>query len=99
MAGESEQQFLRWFDLAGVQRHIKVLGIFCRLWYRDGKAGYLADLPRTLDYVRDACARYAQLEPLADFLERRVVAQLPRANARIAAGRAAAGTAAGRAPP
>jgi N-acetylmuramate 1-kinase len=91
VAGESEQQFLRWFDLVGVQRHIKVLGIFCRLWYRDGKAGYLPDLPRTLDYVRDACARYAELEPLADFLERRVVAQLPLANARIAAERAAAG--------
>ena len=44
----------------GVQRHIKVLGIFCRLWYRDGKPGYLADLPRTLDYVREACARYAR---------------------------------------
>ncbi|MBV8911117.1 MAG: phosphotransferase [Gammaproteobacteria bacterium] len=99
MAGESEQQFLRWFDLVGVQRHIKVLGIFCRLWYRDGKAGYLADLPRTLDYVRDACARYAELGPLADFLERRVVAQLPRANARIAAERAGAGAAAGRARP
>ena len=91
VAGESEQQFLRWFDLIGVQRHLKVLGIFCRLWYRDGKAGYLPDLPRTLDYVRDACARYAELEPLAGFIERRVVAQLPLANARIAAERAAAG--------
>jgi N-acetylmuramate 1-kinase len=87
VAGESEQQFLRWFDLIGVQRHIKVLGIFCRLWYRDGKAGYLPDLPRTLDYVRDACARYAELAPLVDLLERRVVAQLPRANARVAAER------------
>src|SRR5579862_1834982 len=87
MAGESEQQFLRWFDLIGVQRHLKVLGIFCRLWYRDGKAGYLADLPRTLDYVRDACARYAELGRFADFLEQRVVAQLPRSNARVAAER------------
>jgi N-acetylmuramate 1-kinase len=87
VAGESEEQFLRWFDLSGVQRHIKVLGIFCRLWYRDGKAGYLPDLPRTLDYVRDACARYAELRSLADFLERRVVAQLPHANARVAAER------------
>ena len=88
VAGESEEQFLRWFDLIGVQRHIKVLGIFCRLWYRDDKAGYLPDLPRTLDYVRDACARYAELGSLADFLERRVVAQLPLANARVAAQRA-----------
>jgi N-acetylmuramate 1-kinase len=69
-----------------VQRHIKVLGIFCRLWYRDAKPGYLPDLPRTLDYVRDACARYAELGALARFLEERVVRQLPRANARVAAG-------------
>jgi N-acetylmuramate 1-kinase len=86
--GASDAQFLRWFDLIGVQRHIKVLGIFCRLWYRDGKPGYLADLPRTLDYVRETGARYAELAPLARFLEERVVAQLPRANARIAAERA-----------
>ena len=84
-AGGSEAQFLRWFDLVGAQRHIKVLGIFCRLWYRDGKPGYLADLPRTLDYLRDACARYGELAPLAGFLERRVVAQLTVANLRAAA--------------
>ena len=91
--GGSERDFLRWFDLIGAQRHIKVLGIFCRLWYRDGKPGYLPDLPRTLDYLRDACARYAELAPLGRFIEERVVTQLPRANARIAAGGArAAGT-------
>jgi len=82
--GASDAEFLRWFDLIGVQRHIKVLGIFCRLWYRDGKPGYLADLPRTLDYVREATARYAPLAELSQFLEQRVVAQLPRANARVA---------------
>jgi aminoglycoside/choline kinase family phosphotransferase len=76
-----------------VQRHIKVLGIFCRLWYRDGKPGYLADLPRTLDYVRDTAARYAQLHPLAGFIEQRVVRQLPRANARVAAAAGAAASA------
>jgi len=85
--GASEAQFLRWFDLIGVQRHLKVLGIFCRLWYRDAKPGYLSDLPRTLDHLRDACARYAELGVLARFLEERVVPQLPRANARIAAER------------
>jgi aminoglycoside/choline kinase family phosphotransferase len=90
-AGDSEAQFLRWFDLIGVQRHIKVLGIFCRLWYRDGKPGYLPDLPRTLDYVRAVCAEHAPLAELAAFLERRVVSELPPANARVAAeqGRAA----------
>ena len=89
-AGASSGEFLRWFDLIGVQRHIKVLGIFCRLWYRDGKPGYLADLPRTLDYVREASARYRELAALARFLEERVSPQLPRANARIAAERAGA---------
>jgi aminoglycoside/choline kinase family phosphotransferase len=83
--GESEAQFLRWFDLIGVQRHIKVLGIFCRLWYRDGKSGYLADLPRTLEYVRDCCGRYAELAPLGQLLSARVAEQLARANARVAA--------------
>jgi aminoglycoside/choline kinase family phosphotransferase len=81
----AEAQFLRDFDLIGVQRHLKVLGIFARLWHRDGKPGYLLDLPRTLDYVRDTCARYAELAALGDFLERRA-AELPRANARVAAG-------------
>jgi N-acetylmuramate 1-kinase len=86
-AGASDAEFLHWFDLIGVQRHLKVLGIFCRLWYRDGKPGYLPDLPRTLEYVCEVSARYTELDPLARFLEARVVPQLPRANARIAADR------------
>jgi len=90
-AGAGDAEFLRWFDLIGAQRHIKVLGIFCRLWYRDGKAGYLPDLPRTLDYLREVSARYAELGALARFLEERVTGELPRANARIAAERARAG--------
>lgn len=85
VAAAADKQFLRDFDLIGVQRHLKVLGIFARLWHRDGKRGYLLDLPRTLDYVRDTCARYAELSALAAFLERRAVAELPRANARVAA--------------
>ncbi|MDB6089792.1 MAG: Aminoglycoside phosphotransferase [Gammaproteobacteria bacterium] len=85
LGGHDNAEFLRWFDLIGVQRHIKVLGIFARLWYRDGKAGYLNDLPLTLDYVRDTCARYTELGDLAQFLEQRVVPELPRANARVAA--------------
>jgi hypothetical protein len=67
-----------------VQRHIKVLGIFARLWYRDGKAGYLPDLPLTLDYVRETCRLYPELADLSAFLERRVAPELPRANQRIA---------------
>src|ERR1700733_5301087 len=80
-----ERQFLRDFDLIGVQRHIKVLGIFARLWHRDGKQAYLLDLPRVLDYVRDTASRYAELAKLGEFLERRIVDELPRANARVAA--------------
>jgi len=62
--------FLRWFDWIGVQRHLKVLGIFCRLWYRDGKPQYLADLPRVWQYTRDVASRYEELMPLAAMLER-----------------------------
>ena len=50
--GADAAQFLRWFDLMGVQRHLKAIGIFARLWHRDGKSGYLKDIPRTLNYVR-----------------------------------------------
>ena len=81
--GSDGREFLRWFDMIGVQRHIKVLGIFARLWYRDGKPGYLRDLPLTLDYVRDTCARYSELADLAQFIEESVVPELPRANARV----------------
>ncbi|MEO8016551.1 MAG: phosphotransferase [Pseudomonadota bacterium] len=80
--GDSEYQFLRWFDLIGVQRHLKVLGVFARLWHRDGKIGYLADLPLTLDYVRDACRRYPELVEFERWLGWRVVPLLAPANAR-----------------
>jgi aminoglycoside/choline kinase family phosphotransferase len=50
-----------WFDLAGLQRHLKVLGIFCRLNYRDGKQQYLNDLPLVAKYVLDVLQRYPQL--------------------------------------
>lgn len=59
------KRFLRWFDLIGLQRHIKVLGIFCRLHYRDDKHGYLDDLPRVYDYVVEVAGRYPEL---ADFV-------------------------------
>jgi aminoglycoside/choline kinase family phosphotransferase len=62
--------FRRWFDLVGLQRHIKVLGIFCRLWYRDGKRHYLDDLPLTWRYVIGVARRYEETAPLADLLER-----------------------------
>ncbi len=58
-------QFYRGFEWMGLQRHLKVLGIFARINYRDGKPGYLADTPRFVGYVRAVCARYAALAPLA----------------------------------
>ena len=81
-AGSNDTQMLRWFDVIGVQRHLKVLGIFARLWYRDGKSGYLDDLPLTLRYVIDTCARFTQLLPLRDFLLEHTLSALAAANAR-----------------
>jgi aminoglycoside/choline kinase family phosphotransferase len=82
--GADAQQLIEWVDLIGVQRHLKVLGIFARLWYRDGKPGYLRDLPLTLEYVLEACARQPRLAPLGEFLARRALPALPAANARAA---------------
>ncbi|GAA0911527.1 N-acetylmuramate/N-acetylglucosamine kinase [Rothia nasimurium] len=65
-------RFRRWFDLTGLQRHIKILGLFCRLCYRDGKPGYLADLPRVLRYVLDTARRHADTAPLADLIEAKI---------------------------
>lgn len=84
-AGASDRELMRWVDLIGVQRHLKVLGIFARLWYRDGKSGYLADLPLTLRYVVQACAQHRELTALGRLLERRAAPELSRANARVAA--------------
>jgi N-acetylmuramate 1-kinase len=84
LAGGSLAQMLRWFDTIGLQRHIKVLGIFARLNWRDGKKGYLADLPRTLEYVRDAAARFPELGEFSRFVQSRLVGALPAANVRAA---------------
>jgi len=81
-AAGSEAELLRAFDLIGVQRHIKVLGIFARLYHRDGKPGYLGDLPLTLRYVLETCAAYPELTELGRFLERRAAPRLAEANAR-----------------
>jgi len=78
--GESE--FIRGFDLVGLQRHIKVLGIFARLYYRDGKSQYLKDLPRVLRYTRDAAAAYPETAQFADFLAKRVDPEFPIAQQR-----------------
>jgi hypothetical protein len=84
--GADDGEFLRWFDLVGLQRHLKVLGIFARLWYRDGKIGYLADLPLTLEYVRDTAARYPALHAFARWVGQRLVPALAPATARAREG-------------
>ncbi len=68
-----EKQFRRYFELMGVQRHIKAAGIFCRLNHRDGKDGYLEDIPRTLSYIVDVAPRYQELEFLIDLIESQVL--------------------------
>src|SRR5512143_201669 len=61
--------FWRDFEWMGVQRQLKVLGIFARLAHRDGKRGYLDEMPRVMDYLRGACARYGALHPLLGLLD------------------------------
>ena len=62
-------EFYRNFEWMGVQRHIKVLGIFARLCHRDGKDGYLKDMPLVMDYLRRTCERYPELAPMAHLLD------------------------------
>lgn len=62
-------EFYRDFEWMGVQRHIKVLGIFARLYHRDGKDGYLKDMPLVSKYLRKACERYSQLHPMLKLLD------------------------------
>jgi N-acetylmuramate 1-kinase len=62
-------EFWRSFEWMGLQRHLKVLGIFARINYRDGKPKYLADTPRFLGYARATAQRYAALSPLLRLLD------------------------------
>ena len=61
--------FIKWFDFMGLQRHIKVLGIFARLHLRDGKDGYLKDIPLTLKYVLETGAKYEETQSLVELLK------------------------------
>ncbi|MCU7958694.1 MAG: phosphotransferase [gamma proteobacterium symbiont of Bathyaustriella thionipta] len=71
-----EAGFLPWFHLMGVQRHLKAAGIFARLHHRDGKPGYLKDIPRTLAYIPPLAEKYSQLEFLASLIEQQVLPRL-----------------------
>jgi aminoglycoside/choline kinase family phosphotransferase len=79
-----ETEFQRWFDLMGVQRHLKASGIFARLFYRDGKPGYLKDIPRTLSYIVNLESDYPELGSLADLLNNEVLPALTGANQKCA---------------
>jgi len=73
----SEQQFILWFDWMGLQRHIKVAGIFARLAIRDGKQDYLNDIPLTLSYIVEVSAQYDALSEFHMWLQTRL---LPKIN-------------------
>ncbi len=81
----TEDTFIRWFDLIGLQRHIKVLGIFARLNYRDRKSQYLLDLPRVLNYTRAAAAEYPETAEFAQFIARRIDPEFSAAQERASA--------------
>lgn len=68
-----EQQFLRYFELMGVQRQLKAAGIFCRLNHRDGKGTYLNDVPRTLEYIVEIGPRHEELSFLVRLIEEQVL--------------------------
>ena len=64
-----EATFMRWFDFTGLQRHIKILGIFARLSIRDGKDGYLKDIPLSLHYIQEVGSKYPELHGLLALLK------------------------------
>ena len=63
---EDRSTLQRWFDLTGFQRHLKIAGIFARLYYRDHKPRYLGDIPLTLDYLEQVARKYPELSKLSD---------------------------------
>jgi aminoglycoside/choline kinase family phosphotransferase len=69
----SEERFMRWFDWMGLQRHIKVLGIFARLSLRDGKHGYLNDLPLVIRYTLEVARRYKEGEEFVAWFEEKLM--------------------------
>ena len=64
-----DETFMRWFDFMGLQRHIKILGIFARLSIRDGKDAYLDDIPLTMKYILDVASKYPELDGLLALLK------------------------------
>lgn len=77
----SPEEFRRAFDWTGLQRHIKVCGIFARLYHRDHKAGYLADLPRVLGYIVDIAKQYPELTAFSQWFEQVVMPRFAKVSA------------------
>ncbi len=71
-----KDNFLRCFDWMGIQRHLKASGIFARLYHRDGKSGYLTDIPRTLNYIVEASAYYPELKYLHKLVSEQVLPKM-----------------------
>ena len=76
MEGVSAEEFRQWFDVMGLQRHIKVLGIFARLFIRDGKSGYLEDLPTVIHYTLSISQQYSQLSNFVQWFESRLLPEI-----------------------
>ena len=74
----SDEQVIDWFDLMGLQRHIKVLGIFSRLYLRDGKHRYLDDLPLVVRYMMEQLKSQPKLKEFALWFEQRLLPQISR---------------------
>jgi len=72
----SDEQLMLWFDWMGIQRHLKAVGIFARLNHRDGKSGYMNDIPRTLNYIVEVSSQYASLDEFHQWLTRRLMPSL-----------------------
>ena len=68
----AEEQLQRDFDLMGLQRHLKVMGIFCRLFIRDKKSRYLADIPLVMNYFLDVAGRYPELQEFVVWFQRKI---------------------------
>lgn len=76
----SKEEFVVWFDLIGLQRHLKVLGLFIRLAVQEGKDSYLKDLPRVYHYVENISAKYQQLKPFYQWLKTEVEPKVKQQN-------------------
>ena len=73
-----DQKFMKWFDWMGLQRHIKVMGIFARLSIRDNKESYLSELPRVVNYFLSTTFNYSELKPFNQWFSEKICVCLPR---------------------